>query len=86
MVRYSGPERTYPLELRWSAEGLPITVPVPSTVPSAVFIATSALPSPSWSYTWNCVECAPERMLRPRSMRHSRVPSSVMPSMNVSPV
>jgi hypothetical protein len=47
MVRNSGPDSTYPLELRKSADALPMTRPVPSTVASAVFIAISALPSPS---------------------------------------
>src|SRR5699024_10178040 len=36
-VRNSGPSSTYPSSSRKSASGSPITVPSPSTVPSAVF-------------------------------------------------
>ncbi len=37
------------------ASTLPMTWPVPLRVPSAVLHMTSARPSPSKSYTWNCV-------------------------------
>jgi hypothetical protein len=52
-VRYSGPVRILPRvvesRLIQSALGSPMTLPLPSTVPSAVLPATSALPSPSKS-------------------------------------
>ena len=48
-VRNSGPVSTYPACSGGRPPASPMTVPAPSTVPSAVLHATSALPSPSRS-------------------------------------